>query len=380
MDSHSLPNMAINPEGSGQIGGSVQIRPMVMILLCLAMGGPASAQPAPAVEAAGAIPPSGNTGVEAGFQAFLGNIAAQARGQGVSAATLDAILPSLTYNPRVVELDRAQPDDSSPSAPPRLSDYLAKRLDPIRISRGRSRLASLAPQISDIEQRYGVPGKIVLAIWGMETNYGSYTGDFDIFRSLATLAYDGRRRALFTKELIAALQIVDRGLARRDMLLGSWAGAMGNPQFLPSSYLKMGVDGNGDGRIDIWNNDLDTLASIANYLSKSGWHRGQPWGMQVYVPRSLDRERVANTFVAPSCPRVFARHSRWITIDEWKSLGLQPLGASWPDGQTLATLVEPDGPGGRAFLTFGNYRALLAYNCSNYYAISVGLLGDAIAH
>ncbi len=304
---------------------------------------------------------------------------AEATQQGVRPATVDTILPNLTYSQRVVDLDRAQPDDSSPTVPPSLADYLARRLDPIRISGGRERIVRLQPQLAAFESRFGVPGAIVLGIWGMETNYGSYTGGFDIFQSLASLAYDGRRRNLFTHELIAALQIVDRGLASRFTLTGSWAGAMGNPQFLPSSYLASAVDGDGDGRADIWGSEADTLASIANYLAKAGWKRGEPWGLEVSVPAGLDRASIAGTEVSATCPRVHARHSRWMTVAEWRARGLTPVGKGWPADTLRATLIEADGPGGRAFLAFDNYRALLNYNCSNYYVISVGLLADALS-
>lgn len=315
---------------------------------------------------------------DAAFRAFLDTVRTRAAGEGVRTATLDSILPSLTFNQRVVDLDRSQPDDSA-SAPPLLSSYLARRLDPVRINGGRSRYASLQPQLMAVESRFGVPGAVLLGIWGMETNYGSYTGDFDIFRSLASLAYDGRRRVLFTGELIAALKIVDQGLASRAQMSGSWAGAMGNPQFLPSSYLASAVDGDGDGRADIWRSEADTLASIANYLAKAGWKRGEPWGVEVRVPERLDRTGIASTETFASCPRVHGRHSRWMTVAEWRANGVTPVTKALPADVLRATLIEPDGPGGRAFLAFDNYRAILNYNCSNYYAISVGLLADAIA-
>lgn len=318
------------------------------------------------------------TAEDSAFRTFLSSVRKEALARGVSSSTIDSIFPSLTFNQRVVDLDRSQPDDSNKAAP-LLADYLARRLDPVRINGGRERHARLQPQLMAMESRFGVPAGILLGIWGMETNYGSYTGDFDLFRSLASLAYDGRRRELFTGELIAALQIVDRGLAPRSAMFGSWAGAMGNPQFLPSSYLKSAADGDGDGRADIWRNEADTLASIGNYLAKAGWKRGEPWGLEVSVPADFDRLSIVNTAVAESCPRVHARHSRWMTIAEWKARGLAPVDKAWPADTLRATLIEPDGPGGRAFLAFDNYRALLGYNCSNYYAISVGLLADAVS-
>lgn len=313
-----------------------------------------------------------------GFRTFLLSVREDALAKGVRPSTIDSIFPALTFNQRVVDLDRSQPDDSN-KAPPQLANYLARRLDPVRINGGRDRYARMQPQLMAMESRFGVPAGILLGIWGMETNYGSYTGDFDLFRSLASLAYDGRRRELFSGELIAALQIVDRGLAPRSALVGSWAGAMGNPQFLPSSYLASAVDGDGDGRADIWRSEADTIASIGNYLAKAGWKKGEPWGLEVMVPAGLDRQAIVSTEVSGTCPRVHARHSRWMSVAEWKAYGLAPVDKAWPADTLRATLIEPDGPGGRAFLAFDNYRALLGYNCSNYYAISVGLLADAVS-
>jgi membrane-bound lytic murein transglycosylase B len=173
------------------------------------------------------------------------------------------------------------------------------------------------------------------------------------------------------------VQLVARGGVDRDRLTGSWAGAMGQPQFLPSTYLAWGRDGDGDGRADIWESRSDIALSIATFLAGNGWQRGQGWGFEVMVPPGLDRDRVRNLVAPATCVRVLAKHSRWLTVAEWRALGLIPA-APWPADATLATLVEPDGPGGRAFLTLGNYRALLGYNCSNFYALSVGLLSDAL--
>lgn len=333
----------------------------------------AAPTPAPAAEAP---PPAPTT--EMRFQKWLADFRARAAGEGISAGTLAAALDRLTYNPRVVELDRGQPDDSRPTTVPLFSDYLAARLVPARINPGKRLAAELGPTLRAVESRYGVPPEIMLGIWGMETSYGGYTGNFDLVRSLASLAFDGRREALFTRELIAALRMIDSGVPR-GRLVGSWAGATGNPQFLPSSYLTHAVDFDGDGTADIWQSRADTAASIANYLKNNGWVTGGDWAMRVSVPAALDRVRVVNTVEPKSCARVLARHSRWIPVKEWRALGLEALdGRSWPADDTLATLVEPDGPGKGAYLAYGNFRALLAYNCSNFYALSVGLLADRL--
>jgi len=222
-----------------------------------------------------------------------------------------------------------------------------------------------------------VPESIMVAIWGHETNYGAFSGDFDLARSLASLAYEGRRRDLFTGELIATLKLMDMGFPR-ERLKGSWAGATGYPQFLPSMYLRLARDGDGDGRADIWTSEADALASIANYFVKAGWKPNVPWGVAVTVPASLSRTAIANRTVSPRCPRVQDRHSQWKTIAEWRALGVRPIGAPVPADSEMASLLEPDGPGATAYLLTGNYRVILDYNCSNFYALSVGLLADAV--
>ncbi len=312
------------------------------------------------------------------FNVWVAGYRAAALAKGVSPVALDAVLNGLTPSARVVALDRSQPGDSAlGAAPARFDAYLARRMDVVRIRDGEATQARLADTLGRIEAETGVPGSIVLGIWGMESSYGHVTGDFDVPRSLATLAWDGRRRALFTKELDAAVAIVERGLAPRSALRGSWAGAMGEPQFLPSSFVGYGKDGDGDGRADIWNNDADVIASIANYLAKHGWQRGLPWGQPVILPPNFDRERVRDLVRPVTCVRPLEKHSRWIPVSEWKELGVMGA-APLPADATLATLVEPDGPGQGAYLATGNYRTILDYNCSNFYALSVALLGDAI--
>ena len=323
------------------------------------------------------VPGSAAAQSEAGFQEYLPTLRAQALAAGVSRATADSVFPTLTYNARVVELDRQQPG-GSPNAPISMfAPYRIKHVDAARISRGQSAYRANRGRLARIEAETGVPESIMVAIWGHETNYGSYTGDFDLLRSLATLAYEGRRRALFSGEFIAALKIMDRGIPR-DKLKGSWAGAMGNPQFLPSIYLRLARDADGDGRADIWSSSADTLASIGNYFVDAGWRRGQPWGVAVDVPSSYDRSRFANRLVSPRCPRVFARHSGWRTIGEWRAAGIVSQDGRWPADNVLATLMEPDGEGRTAYLLTSNYRVILDYNCSNFYALSVGLLADAV--
>jgi lytic murein transglycosylase len=308
------------------------------------------------------------------FDSYLAQVGQRARHEGVSERTIAGVLSGLQPNPRVIELDSAQP--ARRTAPPATAPYIATHVDAARIGRGRDRLARDAGMLPTIERRYGVPGPIMLAIWGHETNYGSYTGDFDLARSLATLAWEGRRRTLFENELVALLKMVDRGVPT-SRLKGSWAGAFGNPQFLPSVYLRLAVDGDGNGMADIWNSDADTLASIANYFRDSGWRPGQPWGARATVSSSFSDSGLATRLAAPTCDRVHARHSRWLTVAEWRRQGVAPLTPIGDD--VLVSFFQPDGPGTPAYLLTGNYRVILQYNCSNYYALSVGLLADEIA-
>lgn len=310
------------------------------------------------------------------FDAYLQILIARARAEGVSEGTIQRMTYDLTPNSRVIELDRQQPGTPSRSGSfSPIQRYLDTHVDAARINGGRRNYQALGPLAQQLEARYGVPAKMLVAIWGHETNYGSYTGDFDLARSLATLAWEGRRRELFATEFVDVLKIADLGVSRQT-LKGSWAGAFGNPQFLPSIYLRLAQDGDGDGRRDIWNSRADTLASIANYFRDAGWRRGQPWGVQASVPAGFNWAAVRSKSNSPVCSAVHERHSQWRTVAEWRALGVQPL-AYLDDGVT-ASLFQPDGPGTRAWLLTTNYRVILEYNCSNYYAMSVGLLADEI--
>jgi lytic murein transglycosylase len=312
-----------------------------------------------------------------GFRQYMQQLRAQAIAEGVSPQTLDRVIPTLTYNPRVIQLDRSQPGGSFDSPIPPFAPYRARHVNATRIAGGRQTYGRVLSQLREIEQRTGVPGKIAIAIYGHETGYGRIIGDFDLPRSLATLAYEGRRRDLFASEFIATMKMIERGVPR-ERLVGSWAGAFGYPQFLPSVYLRLAIDGDGDGRAEIWRSEPDALASIGNYLHNAGWRAGEPWGIAISVPSSLDRAAVANRTAAARCPRVMERHSRWMRMAEWRALGLRPQSGVWPDDDMMATLLEPDGPGSTAYLLTNNYRVILDYNCSNFYALSVGLLADEI--
>lgn len=313
------------------------------------------------------------------FNAYVEALWPKAQGKGVSRATFDRITGGLTYNPRVIALDRDNLlSGATPTSPiPAFAPYRARHVDAPRINGGRAAKARLQPLLARIERDTGVPAPIMIAIYGHETAYGKVTGSFDLPQALATLAFEGRRRSLFEPELIATMQMVERGVPR-SVLTGSWAGAFGYPQFLPSVYLRVARDGDGDGQARIWASEADAIASIGNYLHQAGWRRGEPWGVAVRVPENFDRASRASKLQPSRCPRVFARHSRWQSMAEWRRAGIIPEGGSWPRDTVQAILLEPDGPGKTAYLLTGNYRAILDYNCSNFYALSVGLLADEI--
>jgi lytic murein transglycosylase len=310
------------------------------------------------------------------FDSYMQLVASKARSQGVSETAINSIVAGLQPNNRVLALDRD--NIFSPSRPgfPPLAPYLASHNTPARIVAGQRMYRQLQPLAVDIERRYGVPPSILLAIWGHETSYGAIKGNFDLAGALATLAWEGRRRELFEAELIDLMKMIDQGVPR-SRLVGSWAGAFGNPQFLPSVYLRLAIDADSDGQRDIWNSEADTLASIANYFRDAGWRAGQPWGVRAYIPNSVDRQAITSTLDAPVCPRVHVRHSKWMSVREWRARGVVPQGPIGDD--VITSLFEPDGPAEPGYLLTQNYRVILEYNCSNYYAMSVGLLADEIA-
>jgi len=312
-----------------------------------------------------------------GFDAYMELLKARARAEGVSEATIQRMTAGLTPNPRVIRLDQGQPGSPTRRGYPALAPYIATHVNSTRIAGGRSVFRSHSAELRRAERDYGVPAEIIVAIFGHETSYGRIRGNFDLSRSLATLAWEGRRRDLFAGEWVALMKVADRGFSRGE-LVGSYAGAFGNPQFLPSVYLRLAVDGDGDGRANIFSNRADTFASIANYFRDAGWRTGQPWGVRAAVPRGFNVDAYKTELVASVCPRVHERHSQWKTVAEWRALGVQPQ-RPLPD-ETLTSLFQPDGPGTPAWLLTGNYRVILEYNCSNYYAMSVGLLADEIVN
>lgn len=292
----------------------------------------------------------------ADFRAWREDFRRYAASQGVSEQTLTQALDNARYRERVIELDRYQPEFVRPTW-----EYLDTAVSSTRINNGREKLADHRDTAEQMEQRYGVPAEIIVAIWGIESNYGSNFGSFSALDAFATLAYDGRRRDFARGELLAALRIIDSGDIPADEMIGSWAGAMGHTQFLPSSFEAYAVDGDGDGRRDIWGSIADVMASTANYLAKAGWQPGQTWGTEVNLPDDFDYAQTK-------------RRSR----DAWAAQGVRAVSGELPDFDSAAVIV-PAGADGPAFMVGPNFRAILRYNNATSYALAVGTLSDAIA-
>lgn len=301
------------------------------------------------------------TSGDAAFDAWLADFYARALRAGWDDSLLIRELSGLTPDPRVVASDTRQPEFSKPTG-----DYIKGAVSDARVSKGTAARAELT-YLSGVEQRFGVPGEIVIAIWGMESAFGAVMGDADVIRSLASLAADGRRRAWAETQLFAALRMIAEGDVTRAQLKGSWAGAMGQTQFIPETYLSTAVDFDGDGKKDIWGSTADGLASAANLLAKAGWRRGEAWQREVTLPQGFD---YSLTEGPKNLPPV------------WAGLGVVAAdGYGWTpeDARAEAQLILPSGAAGPAFLVFPNHFTIRRYNNSTAYALGVGLLADRIA-
>ena len=299
-------------------------------------------------------------GQESRFKTLLATIRKEALASGISQKTLDAALTGLVPIPEVIERDRNQPESKLA-----LNEYISRIISEKRITKGRRKLCEHGNLLARISERHGVESRVLVALWGIETDFGRGTGKFPVIGSLATLVYDGRRSSLFKSELIHALRILDEGHIPLEQMNGSWAGAMGQLQLMPSTFHRSAVDFDGDGRKDIWTNLADSLASAANYLSQSGWQADQSWGHEVHLPNSFDMTSIGLEYRRP--------------ISEWQALGIRFLdGQNSPAPNPLSSIIQPDGPAGRAFLVYSNYGVILKWNHSHNFAIAVGILSDRI--
>lgn len=308
-----------------------------------------------------------------GFEAWLVAFRQEARAAGISEEVLNRAFAGVTVSEKVLKLDSQQTTKSVS-----LDDYIKARVNAHRINKGREKLAQHRDLLRRIERRYAVQPRFVVAFWGIETNFGGYMGRHDVIQSLTTLAYDPRRGSYFRGELLAALQILQEGHITREELKGSWAGAMGHGQFMPTSYRRFAQDFDQDGRADIWRSEPDALASIANYLREQGWSDDHTWGRRVLVPESLRTN--FETLLPEARPqgcRALGVHSAARPLSAWEALGVRAEGnQALPRRDDLqATLVIPD-PRGPAYLTYDNFKGILKYNCSNFYALSVAKLSD----
>lgn len=296
------------------------------------------------------------------FAAWLEQLRVDARASGISPATLDAALAGVEApQQRVLDRDRSQPERTQS-----LADYVADRVSAQRISEGRQMLRRYPTWLGRIEGKYKVQRRFIVALWGIESSYGRHTGKLPVIPALVTLAYDERRGNYFRKELLEALRIIDAGDIPLAQLQGSWAGAMGNFQFMPSSYRHYAVDGDGDGRIDLWNSLPDAFASAANYLAMAGWQNDQTWGRPVRLPKDFDES--------------LAGLETRLPLARWQAIGVRRLdGGALPRRGLQASLLIPDGRTGPAYLVYGNYRVLLRWNRSNSFAVAVGTLADSYA-
>ena len=295
------------------------------------------------------------------FSGWLEGLRQEARTKGISEATLHEALDDLQPIPRVIELDRKQPEFTQT-----FWHYLDTRVTEDRIERGRMLREIHAELLEDIAREYGVQPRFLVAFWGLETNFGDYLGSFPVVGSLATLAYDPRRSDFFRTELLAALSIVDAGHIPVNEMIGSWAGAMGQPQFMPSTFVRFAVDADGDGRRDIWHSLPDVFASAANFLAKSGWQGDRTWGREVKLPADFTLE-LTGLEVEKS-------------LAAWQVLGVRKInGEDLPKVNIKGSIILPAGYAGPAFLVYSNYRTILQWNRSDLYAIAVGHLADRIA-
>jgi membrane-bound lytic murein transglycosylase B len=300
-------------------------------------------------------------GDTAEFSQCVDGLKVRAREAGLSSATVDSALANVQFIPRVLELDRRQPELTTT-----FQDYLSRRVNEQRIKQGREVLARHRSLLNDLMRQYGVPPQYLVAFWGMETNYGAYRGDMPVLDALATLACDERRGEFFASELFDALRLVqDKNLKPAEMP-GSWAGAMGHMQFMPSTFRRYGVDADGNGRIDLWNSVPDALTSAAHFLNALGWERGYRWGREVKLPANFPYQKISN--------------ANWLTLDKWRALGIvQANGAPLPEGSMKAAILLPSGHRGPALMVYDNFKVIMRWNYSQFYALAVAYLADRIA-
>jgi membrane-bound lytic murein transglycosylase B len=315
---------------------------------------------APLVAAPSILIGASGSAAAADFNAFLYEVRREAAAQGIRPSTLDSALRNAEYLPHVIELDRRQPEQVLTFA-----QYLQKTVTPQREENARRQMLANQALLDAVWRRYNVEPRFIVALWGLESDFGAITGNYMVVSSLATLGFDGRRGSYFRGELISALRIIDQGNVAAGNMTGSWAGAMGQCQFMPSTFLGYAVDYDGDGRRNIWTNRADVLASIANFIAHLGWRNGETWGREVLLPPGFDASYTGLKVKRPT----------W----EWSRLGVRSTGAGPLSAREVeASLVMPDGAEGPALLVYDNFRTIMRWNNSTYFAAAVGYLADSM--
>ncbi len=308
-----------------------------------------------------AAPPARPAAHAAGdFDAWLGEFKVEARATGISQATLDAAFAGVRPMASILALERRQPERTLT-----FDEYFNRMVTADRIQTGRRQLSENRALLEEVGARFGVDPQIIVALWGIETSYGGYVGNTPVIGALTTLAFDGRRGEVFRRELLFALRIVEDGHITLDRMIGSWAGAMGQAQFMPTAFADYAVDFDGDGRKDIWNSRADVFASTANFLSQVGWRTGTSWGRAARLPDNFDAGLAGLKVVKP--------------LSEWRAIGVRLAdGGALPPSEQAASVVRHDGYGGPAYLVFDNFRAIMRWNRSLFFATAVGHLTDRI--
>ena len=311
---------------------------------------------------------------EEGFAEYIVKLKAEALTQGFSQTLIDDSFAKVKFHKRSVKADRSQPENVET-----LDTYLPKRVPKWKVDKARALYKKNQVLLHKIGEKYHVQPRFIVALWGLETNFGKFTGGYNVISALSTLAYEGRRETFFKKQLMAALTILDEGHISIENMKGSWAGAMGQNQFMPTSFLAYAVDGDGDGKKDIWQNQADVFSSMANYLQKEGWSDELTWGRQVKLPKDFDYTLAIpkNTGSRKNWLKAWKKTER--TLAQWQALGIRRTdGTNLPNVDIKAALVFPDDENGRVYLAYDNYKSLMHWNLSYYFVSSVGHLSDRI--
>lgn len=317
-----------------------------------------------------------NSHTKPSFEEYITSLKKEALDKGYSSSIIKSSFADVTFHQRAVKSDKSQPEKVET-----LDTYLPKRVAQWKVEKARNLYQKHKDILLKVSRKYGVQARFIVALWGLETNFGKIMGNYNVISALSTMAYEGRREAFFKKQLWAALTILEEGHISIENMKGSWAGAMGQNQFMPTSFLSYAVDGDGDGKKDIWGNYTDVFSSMANYLKKEGWNNRLTWGRQVKLPADFNKKL--------AIPQNTGGRSNWLKawsktekkLAQWQQLGVRRMnGNDLPNVDVTAAMVFPDGENGRAYLAYDNYKSLMHWNLSYYFVSSVGHLSDRIKY